>query len=50
MTPRAMPASEAFALYERNWRFVDSGRLTEREAQLIHKLAAAHGKGVLLVS
>nr|WP_245487052.1 hypothetical protein [Rhizobium leguminosarum] len=45
-----MPAGEAFALYERNWRFVDTGRLTEREMQLIRELAAAFGNGVLLVS
>nr|WP_245305215.1 hypothetical protein [Rhizobium leguminosarum] len=45
-----MPAGEAFALYERNWRFVDTGRPTERETQLIRDLAAAYGKGVLLVS
>ncbi|MBW8790153.1 MAG: hypothetical protein JF594_21090 [Rhizobium leguminosarum] len=47
---RAMPAHEAFALYERNWRFVDTGRLTEREVQLIRDLAATYGNGVLLVS
>ncbi|MBB4480007.1 hypothetical protein [Rhizobium etli] len=47
---RAMPACEAFALYERNWRFVDTARLTEREMQLIRDLAAAYGNGVLLVS
>ncbi|MFW8586345.1 hypothetical protein ACOJBM_20240 [Rhizobium beringeri] len=46
---RAMPACEAFALYERNWRFVDTGRLTEREVQLIRDLAATYGNGVLLV-
>lgn len=47
---RAIPACEAFALYERNWRFVDTGRLTEREMRLIRDLAAAYGNGVLLVS
>ncbi|OHV22393.1 hypothetical protein EOS93_31230 [Rhizobium sp. RMa-01] len=47
---RAMPAREAFALYERNWRFVDTGKLTEREMRLIRDLAAAYGNGVLLVS
>lgn len=47
---RAIPASEAFALYERNWRFVDTGRLTEREMRLIRDLADAYGNGVLLVS
>ncbi|MBB2754650.1 UNVERIFIED_ORG: hypothetical protein GGI57_005386 [Rhizobium aethiopicum] len=47
---RAMPAREAFALYERNWRFVDTGKLTEPEMRLIPDLAAAYGNGVLLVS
>lgn len=47
---RAMPACEAFALYERNWRFVDTRRLTEREMRLIRDLAAAYGHGVLLAS
>lgn len=45
-----MPACEAFALYERNWRFVDTGRLAAREMRLIRDLAAAYGNGVLLVS
>ncbi|WP_221955750.1 hypothetical protein [Rhizobium laguerreae] len=47
---RAMPAGEAFALYERNWRFVDTGRLTKRDTQLIRDLAATYGNGVLLIS
>ncbi|NKM29325.1 hypothetical protein GFM18_32685 [Rhizobium laguerreae] len=47
---RAMPAGEAFALSERNWRFVDTGRLSERETQLIRELAATYGNGVLLIS
>ncbi|MDC7743565.1 hypothetical protein [Rhizobium binxianense] len=46
---RAMPACEAFALYERNG--VSSiPALTEREVQLIRDLAATYGSGVLLVS
>ncbi|WP_245433316.1 hypothetical protein [Rhizobium sp. L43] len=47
---RAMPAREVFALYERNWRFVDTGRLTAQEMRLIRDLAATCGNGVLLVS
>jgi len=47
---RPIPASEAFALYERNWRFVDAGALTEAEAALIRDLTRAYGNGVLLVS
>ena len=33
---RPIPAEEAFALYERNWRFVDQKRLTAREKRF-HK-------------
>ncbi|WP_245454941.1 hypothetical protein [Mesorhizobium sp. M9A.F.Ca.ET.002.03.1.2] len=47
---RPIPAEEAFALYERNWRFVDQTRLTAREKQLIQSLAAEFGHGVLLVA
>jgi hypothetical protein len=47
---RAIPPQEAFALYERNWRFVDREHLTEQEAQLIRDLAEAFGRGVLLTS
>ena len=47
---RAIPACDAFALYERNWRFVDTSRPTEQEMQLIRDLAATYGNGVLLVS
>ncbi|TPK10047.1 hypothetical protein FJ872_22510 [Mesorhizobium sp. B2-5-9] len=32
---RLIPANEAFAFYERNWRFVDQTRLTTREKLLI---------------
>ena len=45
-----IPAEEAFALYERNWRFVDQQRLTARERQLIHGLAKQFGRGVLLTT
>lgn len=41
--------TDAFALYERNWRFVDTARLTERESALIRKLARTHGGGILSV-
>ena len=44
---RFVPAREAFALYERNWRFVDSGRLKARERALIERLAQRFGNGVL---
>jgi len=47
---RPIPAGEALAIYERNWRFVDEERLTKREADLIRDLAAEFGRGVLLKS
>lgn len=47
---RPIPAEEAFALYERNWRFVDQRRLTAREKRLIDGLAKAFGRGVLLTT
>ncbi len=46
---RAIPAKEAFALYERNWRFVDRERLGKDETHLIEELAHAFGHGRLLV-
>lgn len=46
---REIPAREAFALYERNWRFVDRDRLSEDETHLIEELAHAFGHGRLLV-
>ncbi|RRI05876.1 hypothetical protein EH240_04880 [Mesorhizobium tamadayense] len=47
---RPIPAEEAFALYERNWRFVDQKRLTQREKLLIRKLADKFGHGILLTT
>lgn len=41
--------SDAFALYERNWRFVDPEALTVREKALIERLSAKFGHGLLLV-
>ncbi len=46
---REISASEAFALYERNWRFVDRNRLSDSETHLIEELAHAFGHGRLLV-
>jgi hypothetical protein len=40
---------EALALYERNWRWVDEARLTEKERALIADLVRAHGNGILHV-
>ena len=46
-TAQYLPAREAFALYERNWRFVDPRRLDERERALIERLARTFGAGVI---
>jgi transcriptional regulator with XRE-family HTH domain len=40
---------EALALYERNWKHVDTGRLTMKEIALIQALATSLGGGRLLV-
>lgn len=42
-----LPACIAFALYERNWRFVDERRLTAPERALIDHLAARFGGGIV---
>ncbi|MBO9100719.1 MULTISPECIES: hypothetical protein [unclassified Rhizobium] len=47
---RPVAAAEAFAIYERNWRFVDRQRLTPSEKALIEELTARFGHGELLVS
>jgi len=41
--------AEAFALYERNWRYVDEASLLPDERRLIERLTQAFGKGVLNV-
>lgn len=40
---------DAFGLYEGNWRFVDTGNLSDRERRLIERLAAKYGNGLLNV-
>ncbi|ATN33451.1 hypothetical protein ACO34A_06480 [Rhizobium sp. ACO-34A] len=47
---RPMAAEEVFALYERNWRFVDRDRLTETERRLIEELAEEYGHGRILAA
>lgn len=44
---RWIPAEEALALYERNWRFVEPERLSRDEAVLIERLRDRFGSGVL---
>lgn len=41
--------TEALQLYERNWRFLDREAMAPRERELIERLAATVGKGVMLV-
>lgn len=40
---------DAFGLYERNWRFVDTKHLSDHERSLIDRLAAKYGNGLLNV-
>ena len=40
---------DAFALYERNWRFVDTANMPEAEHALIRRLTEKYGRGVLNV-
>lgn len=42
---RPIPPEEAFALYERNWRFVDTAHLTADEKRLIRDLNKQFGAG-----
>lgn len=44
---RWIPAADALALYERNWRFVEPARLAPEEAALIDRLKSRFGGGVL---
>jgi len=41
--------TEAFALYEANWRFVDKSALNHKEAALLERLTQEQGSGLLLV-
>ncbi len=40
---------DAFGLYERNWRFVDTDTMPEAERELIRELVEKYGRGVLNV-
>lgn len=46
---RWIPAQEALALYERNWRFVEGEQLTREETNLVEHLRDKFGGGVLNV-
>lgn len=41
--------SEAFAIYEREWRHLDLNHMEPEERRLIHELARKYGHGVLNV-
>ena len=42
-----LPARHAFAIYERNWRFVDRKQLKPRERVLLEGLIQKFGAGVV---
>jgi len=44
---RWIPAEEALALYERNWRFVQPEELATDEAALVERLKTQFGGGIL---
>jgi len=46
---KAIGEEDAYALYERNWRFVDQNTLTAGEKALVERLASKFGKGLLNV-
>jgi hypothetical protein len=46
---RFISSEEALHLYERNWRLVDQPRLKPAERELIARLTARYGNGVLHV-
>lgn len=46
---RPMRGDEVFAVYERNWRFVDHEHLTEAETRLIEELGDKYGRGFRLI-
>ena len=48
-TDRWIPADEALALYERNWRFIDPEQLSSNERKLIDHLQQNFGAGILHV-
>jgi hypothetical protein len=47
---RPIAAEEVFALYERNWRFVDQDFLTDKERRLIQELTDEYGHGHMLAA
>jgi hypothetical protein len=48
-TGATIQESEAFAVYEAGWHFVDEERLSPKERSLIRNLMEQYGNGVLNV-
>jgi hypothetical protein len=46
---RFLTARDAFGLYERNWKFVDTKTMPDRERELIRRLTERWGRGVMNV-
>ncbi len=46
---KVMTESDAFGLYERNWRFIDENTMSAAERALIARLAIKFGEGFLNV-
>ena len=44
-----LTARDAFGLYERNWKFVDTKNMTDGERELIRRLTEKWGRGVMNV-
>ena len=44
-----IPEEEAFLLYERNWRYVEPDKMTDRETTMVAYLTQKYGHGVLNV-
>jgi len=41
--------ADAFALYERNWHYIDQASLSPHERELIERLTRTFGQGVMNV-
>lgn len=46
---RFLTDRDAFGLYERNWKFVDTKNMTDGERELIRRLTEKWGRGVMNV-
>ena len=48
-TAKTIAEEDAYALYERNWRFIEPSELTSGEKALIERLSKKFGNGLLHV-